>query len=1317
MKINKTQTDILVSAAVRVTGKKTEEGKIKDKLGSGIIVWTGNKHVLFTCGHCIEEANEKTLEAEVMMTGNFEKLEIVRIINFSKYNNDDDFAICELNLIGRENALPKIYLKGDNHPESGDIELYSYGFPMKDRERGHKLNLEYAGPSQYKVMEGYTPEVDEFSEWVKGFSGAGIIDVNKNDLICVGLIREMPSVGCVYSKILAIEYNTFIDRYNKQGITQKEKGEKIENDGYYKRYCCSANEGMYGYMGFGVKRKTLREYLEAEEDENCRRIVLCGGAQTGKSMELKNLNNLLVKENKAVRFINLKERKEIRKEDLLNEPEGYVLIDGLDELDPNGLQSISNKIAEVYNDNPGQKMVITCRENFIGYVENKGFSILELEGLSNQDIFDILKAKTGEEGKAKKFFNELRDKDLLNLCRSPFNLQCIIKTVVDEGDDMRILEDQIDIYSRIVESYRKQEKEKKEKGLPDFHRLDSPLKKIGWEMVEKDRYDLTRDEVEKLLGNKEDMEYFTLSGVIEFTNDRYHFITNGFREYFAALNIVDYDDLKNVKELLCYHDTDRIRNKFMNVAKLWINQSTRNKEKTGHIINWIKENNLLLVLDIRKESLSESSRVGLVKEIIDTYKEKNLPIYPFLNENYRKINDFAFSRDYQELLNDELRNVKKPDAHLYNLVMLVAYLDWEKVNKDNPELFGKLRDALRSITLEFYNYPNIEYIFLWIFNNPVFIEDRAFVEAIIEKVKDSKEYSTMSAVCWLIYRIYAADKFVDYLKEADKIIVNQRDEEGVVTVVNRTSLLNAIGSLTQPGNIIDFLDLVLSHDFRYREYTGTEEYNELWTRLLKGLYESDKEVFMGYVESKFEDDKMYELLYSGSFFEEAFKIAEKDDSLKDLREALLEKLNLKRRPKPEDLKEKKQDEFNFMWNYEEFRKEFLAVLEGEKDAIGCPIRLYENHYISEFYSLFSNYRHLDIDKLKEAIEDEKKYRLFRMYEIVKLMENNYYSINYEDKIDEIKETAGEILDNYKEYRTGLMQLFLNEALRLFVNGIVVPSTEEKLLDLAEVGGKAVQPFKKEKESGWTLDKFVLERIVELAGEEKVVRRIEGMLDEIVRYPKIDSRKLLELVVEKGNKESRYKIYSQIVSDSDSPIAFWFFDDFLTKEDYQAAFYEDFDKFSMPDKLKIWKYFEEKGIKGREDLKVKLKGLMGEMQNFSRRDFLNKLSELGDKEALEELSRKKEDLIDQYSVYNFNYHQEENLPLLLDILGYMRSKKERHRMFIYGNTYGSLLSSIGNIAERSDECLEKAKKVIEDEEIIRYLEKRRIEWKDMEWRKN
>lgn len=571
---------------------------------------------------------------------------------------------------------------------------------------------------------------------------------------------------------------------------------------------------------FGGKQgKDLVELVEKES-----RIVLLGGAGSGKSTELSNLVATHSVKDSAFVPVFQKMNTYVNEniEDFL--PKGWnkipeniclVILDGLDEIEPANFYTAVRKISSFSSKFPNIRIVISCRTNFYDFPSNvsggtlSDFDVYLFDEINIKNIINYANNEfkiTGSE-----FVKEAYNKDFQDLITQPFFLQLLLEKYKIHGN-LQI--SKVELLNEFVEK-RFNFDQQHFKGTTNLKlqkaKVMSLLRKIALTMEFMGKNYVTFDQLSEIIPEPAALELIKFSTTFKnFDLDPtiWGFEHNNIQEFLAASSLQNMT-LEEIKEIISF------KNKIIKPS--WVNtlfflMSIIDSEKRNGLIEWILNIDPEILVKIEPDKIDAKIRIEIFKNIFNHYKKQGV----WLRSNKftpMELARFAPVKYANEFLLKEL--LDKTNTR-YTRLNALHLIDDMKLGAHENE---KTSEALLSFIIE--DTSDVHY-----FNAAAYAmsslgyANQAMIDILMKIYGKRKNQHIRSAMYRLIHKAKLESKYVDYLIEGLNISEDDQDRDKV----NLLDEAMQLGEAFSANFEIDALRKIL-------EYFSEDDNNRMLFRL------------------------------------------------------------------------------------------------------------------------------------------------------------------------------------------------------------------------------------------------------------------------------------------------------------------------------------------------------------------------------------------------------------------------------------------------------------------------------------------------------
>lgn len=453
---------------------------------------------------------------------------------------------------------------------------------------------------------------------------------------------------------------------------------------YIPRKVCTY-EDYYKGPFFGVLPQEKNVSLQYAMQMRAKVLLLCE-AGMGKSTELKNLAFELC--NTFHTFLySLEGYNGEDIDDLL--PNTYrqlppnriaLLLDGYDELDTRLAKIFRIKLKQYVQDAMGVHVVISSRSNFCGNEnENKsknfdGFYVYVLQKISTEQVRGYLESKNID---TNQFWRCANARGVNELIYNPFYLLRLAKVYAKEKD----LPLKNSLMEKLISDTFSADFLKFSDDLDERYReLIASLEKLAISMQLMHQQSFDDREAYQAVLSSDERDLAKKSGLLEREGQRWKFLHNNFREYFAARFL---SRLPQNIVIPVFYDGN-------NVKPYWVNTLGYYAGFTldWNFSDWLKEKSPTALVKFESDRLAPGVRVAVFKSVFEKYEALDL----YFHDDLCDVSELARFVNSNEVLSFLLDRIQSPRNRMsqHNAINILRYY---------PSLFDK-RNAVRETLLQ-----------------------------------------------------------------------------------------------------------------------------------------------------------------------------------------------------------------------------------------------------------------------------------------------------------------------------------------------------------------------------------------------------------------------------------------------------------------------------------------------------------------------------------------------------------------------------------------------------------------------------------------
>ncbi|MET3606979.1 type IV secretory pathway ATPase VirB11/archaellum biosynthesis ATPase [Mucilaginibacter rubeus] len=603
------------------------------------------------------------------------------------------------------------------------------------------------------------------------------------------------------------------------------------------------------------------------------RIVLLGNAGSGKSTELAKLVEFYQKPGSLYVpvFARLNTYKggplfDYLPEEFINVPENtaLVVLDGLDEVEPENFNQSINEIEKFSQEHPLCKLVISCRTNFFelsvggskGYLQS--FVITRMNEITPAAIIQSMNA-SGLDGNG--FIVEVYNGEYQEIVTKPFFLNILSAVYQKQGNlqggRAKIFDEAINL---------KLEEAAVNDGLSeeDMQRCEDLLTRLSLIMEFMGRNYLTTEEFHRTIGADADRQIIEKSILFTPFKGRWTFEHNNIQEYFAAraLSPLAIDQIKTFVSF--YPEHIKIKPSWLNTLSFLI--SIAEDDKRQQLLEWIITNEPEAVIRFEPDRVDANIRLRVFSAIFREFQENGLPVRS--NKfTEAELGRFGNTPESLTLVKDA---IGKPGNSVSNKITALRLLEYFTLNNDDD------KNAVKQVILKFIEQhedkPDAVYAAVHVLVR-CNLADQQTIDELVARYRWQTDPYYRAALYTLITKTGQTARYIDVFMEGIIMIGKRNQEQQKSTLWDETAQLKrAFANIHDPKAIDAALDFFAEpYDERYRRYSDKRDVLESLIHQAAGLfadspylYDRAFSLFVNY--SKTHDRDV--LIYIRQFFEE-----------------------------------------------------------------------------------------------------------------------------------------------------------------------------------------------------------------------------------------------------------------------------------------------------------------------------------------------------------------------------------------------------------------------------------------------------------------
>jgi hypothetical protein len=492
------------------------------------------------------------------------------------------------------------------------------------------------------------------------------------------------------------------------------------------------------------------------------------------------------------------------------------LIDGFDEVQD--INTSIRRINDFCNVHDESHVIITSRSN--AYSEElEKFDKYYLNDIEQHNIEYYITKKYSTEIAFSDFWNEITKNNFQNMVFSPFYLNILIKCYIENGHQLNISKKAL--IDRILDERKDKDREKR----PDWRidrpmekkLISEKRERIAFIMALMNQRYLLETDILSILGYEKEIDFYigTLpikKGQSYDKNPVWEFEHNIFLEHIVSTKLIGLD-FNKIIELTTVEN--KVKPKWIDIIThllgiLDIN-NPKEKELLDSLVLWLQENDAGVLIKIESTQLSQDVKNDVFWKIFQSYQDKKIWIDSY---GIRREQWALFSENKENIYKvfDEIKNVNKPIQNIQNAVLLFSLYSFKDLSPDETEALAReYIENLKESPLQFEDLiHDLVYAFPFTNNN--------CLDVIIKQFKSSDFHKVRGAIYHLIYKYQLQDKYIDILLEAIKENEQNRHSGSYDT---ETSIELCLFSLKEIGSYVKFFNFLYENEDIYYSFRGS----------------------------------------------------------------------------------------------------------------------------------------------------------------------------------------------------------------------------------------------------------------------------------------------------------------------------------------------------------------------------------------------------------------------------------------------------------------------------------------------------------------
>jgi predicted NACHT family NTPase len=525
----------------------------------------------------------------------------------------------------------------------------------------------------------------------------------------------------------------------------------------------------YSFLAYRNSQDTLTVVVQKN------RVVLLSDAGAGKSTELKRIAAHFSKSdhplfpyflrlnrytNQAISDLLPSHWKEIPDKNLL------VLLDGLDEIESQNRNNAIRQIELFAEQHPASHIVVSCRSNFyrtgtkLSSGSLKDFDSYILLNLNHREVYEYLKDQLGE--RANSFERLISEKHLWPLVEIPFYLLHLVSLFkTQEG----LPSNKAQIFEQLLSEQIEFDVDKFRTTINLAEKpfeIISTLEIVALAMESLGRNNISTEEYHKIIPDESKRTLLKHCAVWkgpDGNSQHWRFEHNNFQEYLAA-RILSRQLIEIIKDFIAFPpDHRKIIPSWINTLSFLVSAIKKEAPLYEQIISWIIDSEPEVVVKFEPDKIDSTTRVDLVKQIFNYYKERQIPIDRD-KFDYSELARFGQSEEMIDFLLNEAENA----SHFTILVNAIELLGDSEIPFNQRQRATKLL-VNTALDFEAGEYP--QYNALRALTD-LRLNSQEIINQLLPALRTSESDWVRSGLYYLLYNSDYLDENIDVFLEGIK---------------------------------------------------------------------------------------------------------------------------------------------------------------------------------------------------------------------------------------------------------------------------------------------------------------------------------------------------------------------------------------------------------------------------------------------------------------------------------------------------------------------------------------------------------------------
>ncbi len=431
------------------------------------------------------------------------------------------------------------------------------------------------------------------------------------------------------------------------------------------------------YTYFKSRYSNLEEFIQINK-----RVILLGVGGLGKSTEIKKIANKISTEKfnycfrvELIDYANtLIELLDAHCKNWKNVPSSvdtYFLLDGLDEVEGEKINTVSKEIKLFAKQHPNFKILVSCRNNFNPFdfsndpeddEKSEEFKGCILNEITENDVLTFINNEANDSSQLKE---KITGSNLADLVKNPFYLSNIIDIYNSEGV---LPKDKNEFFKQLIEKRIKGEFKKSPhfKMTINEYEMRAGIELLAFTMQYSGRFKITNYEFCQII-RSQNIQVSIKRLFFNEEEENWRFEHNNFQEFLAA-KFISTQDFNIIKKVL-FNDRNKLRPNWLNAFSFLINLIV----PSHTLVSYIVENDIESLLKVEPLLLDKKLINQLFIKIFNKHKAEGTTIWG-VKYSTKEVAKFSSLQLNNHLITFLLNEIEELNSEIHSIANAIHIL-------------------------------------------------------------------------------------------------------------------------------------------------------------------------------------------------------------------------------------------------------------------------------------------------------------------------------------------------------------------------------------------------------------------------------------------------------------------------------------------------------------------------------------------------------------------------------------------------------------------------------------------------------------------